>query len=51
MPNDFQEITKGKWLRIPHSGFRIPNLPQSQQKHGGQSSDHVPPSYTPSSLG
>ena len=24
MPNDFPEITKGKGLRIPHSGLPIP---------------------------
>ena len=24
MRNDFPQITKGKGLRIPHSGFRIP---------------------------
>ena len=44
-----QQVTL-KGLRIPHSGFRIPYGQQSQQKHGGQSSDHVPPSSTPSSL-
>ena len=25
MRNDFSQITKGKGLRIPHSGFRIPD--------------------------
>ena len=25
MRNDFPQITKGKGLRIPHSGFRIPD--------------------------
>ena len=50
MRNDFPQITKGKGLRIPHSGFRIPDsgfripdsgfriplIPQTLQKHGGQ---------------
>ena len=37
MRNDFPQITKGRGLRIPHSGFRIPDfsLPQTLQKHGG----------------
>ena len=25
MRNDFPQITKGKGLRIPHSGFRMPD--------------------------
>ena len=37
-----QQVTL-KGLRIPHSGIRIPYLPQSQQKHGGQSSDQPRP--------
>ena len=43
MRNDFPQITKGKGLRIPHSGFRIPDSgfqipsrPQTVQEHGGQ---------------
>ena len=38
MRNDCPQKTKGKGLRIPHSGFRIPDsrLPQTLQKHGGQ---------------
>ena len=36
MRNDFPRITKGKGLRIPHSGFQILPLPQTLQKHGGQ---------------
>ena len=28
MRNDFPQITKGKGLRIPHSGFQIPHLPK-----------------------
>ena len=28
MRNDFPQITKGKGLRIPHSGFRIPYIPK-----------------------
>ena len=28
MRNDFPQITKGKGLRIPHSGFRIPDVPK-----------------------
>ena len=36
MRNDFPQITKGKGLRILQSGFRIPHLPQTLQKHGGQ---------------
>ena len=36
MRNDFPQITKGKGLRIPHSRFRIPRLPRTLQKHGGQ---------------
>ena len=51
MRNDFPQIKKGKGLRIPHSGFQIPDLPQTLQKHGGVYKVHVPPSSTPSSLG
>ena len=29
MRNDFPQITKGKGLRIPHSGFRIPHCTRS----------------------
>ena len=29
MRNDFPQITKGKGLRIPHSGIRIPDLKRS----------------------
>ena len=36
MRNDFPQIIKGKGLRIPHSGFRIPSLLQTLRKHGGQ---------------
>ena len=36
MGNDFPQIKKGKGLRIPHSGFQIPDIPQTLQKHGGQ---------------
>ena len=36
MPNDFPQIIKEKGLRIPHSGFQIPDFPQTLQKHGGQ---------------
>ena len=50
MRNDFPQITKGKELRIPHSGFQIPVLPQTLQKNGGQYV-HVPPSSPSSSLG
>ena len=33
MRNDFPQITKGKGLRIPHSGFRIPDsLPSTNPK-------------------
>ena len=28
MRNDFPQITKGKGLRIPHSGFQIPYIPK-----------------------
>ena len=37
MRHDFPQIKKGKGLRIPHSGFQIPDVPQTLQKHGGQS--------------
>ena len=54
MQNDFPQITKRKGLRIPHSGFRIPDSLRSQtlQRHGGQQlqSSRSPPS-PPSSLG
>ena len=36
MRNDFPQITKGKGLRIPDSGFQILTLPQTLRKHGGQ---------------
>ena len=29
MRNDFPQITKGKGLRIPHSGIRIPDFKRS----------------------
>ena len=51
MRNDFPQITKGKGLRIPHSGFQIPDLPQTLQKHGGQYiSSRSPPPF-PSTWG
>ena len=36
MPNDFPEITKGKGLRIPDTGFQIPLLQHTLQKQGGR---------------
>ena len=36
MRDDFLQITKGKGLRIPDSGFQIPDLPQTLRKHGAQ---------------
>ena len=39
MRNDFfqkKQKEKGCEFRIPDSGFQIPFLPQTLQKHGGQ---------------